>query len=168
MQNRRRTIPTANGSISRAGLTLYEVVLAFAIFLMSMAAISRILSLGSRAAIQSQLRSEAALLAEGKMAEVVAGAQPMTPTAGELFSADDPSWQWDLEITDVSRVSASGLKEVVVIVRHVTSDDTENATFTIKRYVRDPMIFIEAANETADAAAQSAESESNSSSTGGM
>lgn len=152
----------------RTGLTLYEVVLAFAIFMLAMAAISQVLTVGTRAALNSQLQSQAALLAESKMAEVVAGAQPMTPTANELFSEDDPSWMWDMEVTDASRVSAAGLKEVTLTVRH-SSNAGENAVYTIRRYVRDPMIFVDAANQAADKAAEEAANSSSSSGmTGGM
>ena len=60
----------------RRGITLYEVVIALVIFSGSVAAISEAVSTGMRAAVQSRLQSQAILLAQSKMQEVIAGSFP--------------------------------------------------------------------------------------------
>ena len=63
-------------SLMRRGITLYEVVIALVIFSGSIAAISEGVSTGVRAALQSRLQSQAILLCESKMGEVMAGVVP--------------------------------------------------------------------------------------------
>jgi len=139
-----------------AGLTLYEVVLAMTIFLLAMAAISQIIRTGSRASIQAKLETDAAILAETKMGEVVAGAVSLTDGEGGQISADDPYWNWNLA---VANANIDGLKDVTVTVNHLGQDGQPDATYSIRRLVRDPQIYIDAALE---AEQQAAEAESGS------
>src|SRR5690606_17451270 len=61
----------------RRGISLFEVVLAFSIFLGALTAITQVLRTGSRAAIRAQLESEAVLICEQRLNEVVAGVVPL-------------------------------------------------------------------------------------------
>ena len=59
----------------RSGFTLLEVIISLAIFVSAFAAFSQLFTLGSRAAVQAALQTQAAVRAEAKMAEVVAGVE---------------------------------------------------------------------------------------------
>ena len=61
-------------SSRRSGLTLYEVVLSLVILAGSMTALAELIGTGRRAAVQSKLRTQAVLLCQSKLSEVVSGA----------------------------------------------------------------------------------------------
>ncbi len=63
----------AKGFSQHRGLTLFEVVIAMAIFAGAITALSQALSTATRAALQARLQSQAVLLCQTKMAEVVGG-----------------------------------------------------------------------------------------------
>lgn len=128
----------------RSGLTLFEVVLSLAIFLMSLAAVSQLISVGSRASVDAQLETEAALFAESKMAEVISGAVPLDPVSGQPVSSADAAWQWSLT---ENTAPLEGLKDITVTVTHLGPDGEPDVTFSLRRYLRDPQLFIDAALE---------------------
>ena len=64
----------------RPGLTLLEVLVALAIFLLSFAAISQLVTTAGHRALEARRKEEAARLARSKLAEVFAGAVPLTWT----------------------------------------------------------------------------------------
>jgi type II secretion system protein I len=80
----------------RPGITLLEVVIALAIFLFSLTALIQLLSSGSERALTASLRSQAGLRCQSKLAEVVAGIEPLRSDGYAAF-AEDPDWQWRLE-----------------------------------------------------------------------
>jgi len=139
-----RTQRTTRNAASRTGLTLYEVVLSIGIFLMAMAALSELISVGSRAAVKAELETQAALYAESKMAEIVSGAVPMTATGNQPLFPDDPSWQWRLT---EGEPPAEGLKDLTVTVMHMGNNGEPDATYSLRRFVRDPQLYIDAALE---------------------
>ncbi|GIT30334.1 MAG: hypothetical protein Ct9H300mP1_23800 [Planctomycetaceae bacterium] len=54
----------------RSGFTLLEVLVSLAIFVAAFASLSQLFTLGSRAAVQAALETQATVRAEAKMAEV--------------------------------------------------------------------------------------------------
>lgn len=84
---------------ARPGLTLLEVVIALAIFLFSLVAITQLLTLSGERALLANLRAHAALLCQSKLAEVVSGVQPLQ-SAGYAAFTDDPDWQWRMECNE--------------------------------------------------------------------
>ena len=152
----------------RAGLTLYEVVLAIAIFLMAMAAIGQIIRVGSQASAQAKLETDAVILAETKMGEVIAGVVKMGDVAKEPISEDDPDWFWSLAVTDaeIDGTPIFGLKELTLTVEHLGQDGQPDAVFKLRRKVRGPDLYLQAAQDELDKADAAAEAES-SGSTGG-
>lgn len=87
---------TSRRRVPRQGLTLLEVLIALAIFLFSLVAISRLVDAGVDLAVESDLRSYGSMLAQSKLAQVTAGAIPL---ASQPASADedDPDWSWSME-----------------------------------------------------------------------
>ena len=80
----------------RAGMTLLEVLVAFTIFLMSLAAIAQLVDSGSNSARDTIYQNTATRLAQSKLAEVEAGV--IAPSAGGAGTFDDePDWQWSVE-----------------------------------------------------------------------
>jgi Tfp pilus assembly protein PilV len=89
----------------RPGLSLLEVLLALTILLMSMAAIGRLVNLGSDRGVEARLYSQGARLAQSKMAEVEAGVIALDSGGSGNFD-NDPEWSWnvDSESQDVPNV----------------------------------------------------------------
>ncbi len=130
---------------NRHALTLLEVLISLAIFLSSLVGIMQLLSIGQRAELLSRLQAEAVMRCESKMAEVIAGIEELKTVSGQPFLDDeneDGRWIWKLEVTDSG---TADLLEVTVITEHQLAEDNVNASFTLKRYLRDPQIFIDAA-----------------------
>jgi general secretion pathway protein I len=125
----------------RRGITLFEVMLALAIFLGAFAAIGQIIDLGRQASVEGQLENEAVLRAQTKLAEVVAGIEPMTALEGQAFE-DDPNWTWGLTMDTAPHVDVLGL---TITVEHTRPNGTVDAAFVLTRFVRDPQLFIDAA-----------------------
>jgi hypothetical protein len=128
-------------------MTLLEVVLSVAIFFLAMAAIYHLIDLGQRNALESRLQSQAVFRAEQIMAEVVAGAVPLQSTGETAFAdgavVNSPTaprsgeWTWSLDVLPWGLDAT--MQELVVTVRHRTSVGEENATFTLRRIIRDPV-----------------------------
>lgn len=145
-----RRRPVAPG---RAGLTLFEVVLSIAIFLMAMAAIGELIRLGSRASVQARLRTEAVMRCESKLSEVVIGVLPLNDAGGAY--PDDANWTWNLTVV---ASDVENLKLVTVTAVRTAPDGTIESMFSLKRLIRDPVIFEQAAEAEAEAAQQQSSS----------
>jgi hypothetical protein len=72
-----------------------EVILALAIFLMSLVAIAGLVDMGMDRQIDSQLQIRASRLAQSKMGEIVSGALPMSSTSGNF----DNESEWSFDVT---------------------------------------------------------------------
>jgi general secretion pathway protein I len=99
----------------RAGLSLLEVIIALAIFLFSFTAIAQLLSFSSERVIEGHLRSQANLRCQSKLAEVLAGAEPLTGSGWSSFS-DSRDWEWQVtsneaDIANLSNVQVSVRKK---------------------------------------------------------
>ncbi|MCH8828796.1 MAG: hypothetical protein IID45_04385 [Planctomycetes bacterium] len=154
---RRITRRSRNRVSNRSGMTLFEVTLAITIFLMAMTAISELISVGSRAAIDGKLQTEAAIHCENILTRVLLqdGIEMVDGLSGEVIDGSD-KWLYSLKVEDAS---VDKLKDLFVTVSHYpTPGGKPNASFTIRRLVRDPQIFIDAAEADADAAAENDDS----------
>jgi prepilin-type N-terminal cleavage/methylation domain-containing protein len=100
----------------RKGLTLLEVVIGLAIFLVSLAAITQLLTVGRDRAVEIRLESRTSLRCQAKMAEIVVGAEALGNGGGYApFSDDfDKDLQWRMESTPAE---AEGLWMVRVWVK---------------------------------------------------
>jgi general secretion pathway protein I len=147
---------------NRRGLTLLEVVLSLAIFVGAMAVLSELVATGHRASLQSRLQTLAIIRAEAQMNEVIANPTLMVSAAAMPFTEDyNPAaigqWIWSLDVQSWDQ--NSNLLQLQLTVMHLASNGTPNATYTLRRYVRDPQVLqdnITAAEEAAEAAAEAA------------
>ena len=116
-----------------------------------MLAISQIISVGSRAAVQARLQTQAILRCESKLSEILAGVEPMESVSNAQIEEDTANWVWSLEI-------GQGPHEVIldltVSVSHINQEGNPDSTFSLRRYVRDPQLFIDAAEAAAEAEAE--------------
>ncbi len=105
--------------MKRSGLSLLEVVLALAIFLFSLAAISQLIHFGSLRALDIHYQHKAQMLCQTKLAEVQAGIEPLQEAGFSLF-ANDPDWEWRL---DAKQAEVANLWNVTVAVRGMGRED---------------------------------------------
>jgi general secretion pathway protein I len=141
-----RNVPTAHVSarawrLGRRGITLFEILLALGIFLAAVTAIGQIVNVGSTAATDGQLQSEAVLRCETKLAEIIAGIEPLAGAQTQAFT-DDASWSWSLAIADGPHPD---LLHLTVSVTHQRVNGSTDAQFVLTRLLRDPQLFIDAA-----------------------
>lgn len=127
----------------RSGLTLLEVLISLSIFLGALTALGQLISIGSRAAVQSQLRTQAVIKCQSKLAEVLAGAQPMEPVSESTFEDADENWKWSL---NVEPGNYENVLKLTVLVQYVGNADTVSTSYEITRQVRDPAMLLDAAN----------------------
>lgn len=102
----------------RSALTLLEVIISLAIFLFSVTAIAHLLSLSGDRALEANFRTQAMLRCQSKLAEVVAGAQPLSSSGWSSFS-DNPGWNWQLSC---SQGDIANLWNVQVSVKKKRAD----------------------------------------------
>ena len=97
----------ARRSTRRSGMSLIEVLVSLAIFLLSLAAIGSLVDSGSNKALSARYQNTGTRLAASKMAEVEAGVIAVSTGASGDFSADgDEGWTWTVDsiASDVSNV----------------------------------------------------------------
>jgi len=123
----------------RAGISLFEVVLALVILVTSLAAIGQLISSGGRGAIKSRLLTQAVFLAESKMAEMASGAAPLASANNESLIPDDPSWIANISISSGPQPD---LYIVTVEVVHQANSSLGRVTFDLTRMLRDPGALI--------------------------
>src|SRR5262245_42718619 len=87
-------------NVRRPGLSLLEVIVATAIFLLSLAGLRQLISVAADQAMDVEMRSQAARLCHSKMAEVQAGLLPLI-TASETFE-EDPDYTWNVDVESAS------------------------------------------------------------------
>jgi general secretion pathway protein I len=147
---------------ARPGITLMEVILGLAIFVGSVAIVSKLVELGVRASQYARLQTRAVLLAESKMGEVVAGIVPLDGAGSDVF-AEDPAWQWELSVSDGA---VDGLRWVTLTVAPAASGELstnrEALGFSLSRWLLDPSYGADL-----DSAAASESSSSSTSTSGG-
>jgi len=152
-----------NDSRLRTGLTLLEVILAVAIFAVSMVAIGELIRLGLRSAGLSRDQTTAQLLCESTLNEIVAGAilpEPVQRVPHLLATG----WVYDIE---VAQLDLENLLAVRVTTKQDRPDDVRVVSFSLVRWLPDPNMVLpetpttdeavsEAVDESSDAAAGAA------------
>jgi len=117
----------------RHGLSLMEVLVALTIFLLAFVALGRLVILGGDQALDAQQHVRAADLCQSKLAEVIAGAVPLT-TESEVAFDEDRVWHWSL---DCEKSNFPGLWNVTV---RVSRQDQQgmHVRCTVSQMVLDP------------------------------
>ena len=131
----------------RAGLSLLEVLVALAIFFMSIVVISQMVDQASRTAQKAARLTKASLHAESVMAEVTAGIRPMAPSGQEPLPDSEDGWvvMVDAQPESWTQVpsgigTGSGLHLVHVTVAWMNSAGAPETEFTLSRVLLDPAL----------------------------
>lgn len=119
----------------RRGLSLLEVLIALAIFLISLVVISRLVVAGGERALEVQQQAHAARLCQSKLAEVAAGAVPLQSQTDVPFD-DEVDWYWSLEC---EAGPVAGLWTVRVQVNRSAADGTR-VQANLSQMVLDPSL----------------------------
>ena len=85
---------TARRPAARRGLSLIEVLLALTILVISLAAISQLVDIGTERGRDARAAARGTRLAQGKMAEVEAGVVGLTSSTDGEFDGDDAGWKF--------------------------------------------------------------------------
>ena len=110
----------------RAGMSLLEVLIAMAVFLMCLTGIGRLVDAGTDRALEAKYQNVGTRLAQSKLAEVEAGVIKVSEGGSGDFSEDgDDPWQWTVESTQTEVANAY---DVVVTV----SRPYRGQTFSVK------------------------------------
>ena len=125
----------------RAGFTLLEVILALTIFFGALTALSQLAWNGSRAAVQARLKTQAIVRCEAKLAEVLAGVEPMQPKTSVSFP-DNSQWTYSVNIAESQ---FPDLLQVHVSVAHTGNSRLASVEFSLWRWMRDPSLYLKAA-----------------------
>ena len=81
----------------RKGLSLLEVILALAVFLLSITGLVFLMGVASDQAIETEMRSQALSLCQSRLAEISSGAVPLEGK-GEAACEDDNDYMWSMEV----------------------------------------------------------------------
>src|SRR5205085_5503322 len=124
---------TGGGDTSRRGLSLLEVLIALAIFLFSLVAVSQLIDVGTASARDVQWLGQASLIAQSRMAEALAGSIPLTSQSDATCDEDD-NWSWSM---DAQPGAAPGLFQVKITVSRSRPDGSKFET-VLNQMVLDP------------------------------
>lgn len=116
----------------RDALSLLEVIIALATFLLALVGLGYLLTVAGNLALDTQFRSQAALLCQSKLAEVSAGAVALESRVEVPFDEDD-AYKWSLD----AQQATAGLYNVTIIVSRKRPDGTTLET-SLSQMVLDP------------------------------
>lgn len=131
----------------RRGLSLLEVVLAFAILAVSFSMLGQLVTSGYRNAREAESMTEAQMIAQNVMEEFALGMLPPNPAAGVPVSMDNgmlmqlqeaPRWEYSI---DWEPAPVDGLVMVLVRVSRANVDQAMYYdSFELARWMPDPML----------------------------
>jgi len=120
----------------RPGFTLLEVLVALAIFLLALVALSRLLGMGSDFARDANQQTECLRLAQSKLNEVWAGVVPLQSQGDTPFD-ENPDFTWALDAENDPNVA--NLWDITVTVCRQRPDGTK-MTVALSHMLIDPSI----------------------------
>jgi prepilin-type N-terminal cleavage/methylation domain-containing protein len=129
------THPRTKPNRRRPGLSLLEVLVALAIFLFSMVAISRIVIAGSDRAIEARYRSEAVQICQQVMTRLSIGELPLSSQSDTPLD-EDPDWHWSVDAEQGT--TANGLWTVTVKASRAGPTGTSMEYCSLSQMLLDP------------------------------
>jgi len=119
-------------------LTLLEVIVAMAIFLVALAAIGQLIQFGMMRALDAEYQSQALQKAQSKMAEVIAGAEPLGSQTDSPFP-DDPDGVWHWSIDAAQEDFANAWRVKITVSRPVDDGKIE---VSLSQIILDPAVRV--------------------------
>jgi prepilin-type N-terminal cleavage/methylation domain-containing protein len=150
----------------RSGLSLLEVLIALAIFLLSVVVISQMVSSAAQRGLRSKRMTQAAILCQAKMDEIVAGTQPLQSAGSRPLEGAEAGWAYTVVVEPQSwsavssggQVGASGLNTVHVTVVWTGTQMGGPVEFQLSRLVMDPQLRVPAQTPTSSSSTPSGSS----------
>jgi general secretion pathway protein I len=119
----------------RQGLSLLEVLVALAVFLMALVALGTLSSMGGKRALNVDETNLATQICQSKMNEVMAGSIPVNGSSGG--SVDEyPGWEWSM---DSEAGAVTGLYTVTIRVTRQGSEG-KSVGASLTQMVMDPAL----------------------------
>ena len=131
--------------IRRRGLSLLEVVLSIAILGVALATIGQLIRIGARNAVMARDLATAQLYCESTLNEVACGA--IAPTSGSGTLDDLGDWTYELTVDSTDQ---ENLLAVKVVVTQDAEQYSRPVTFTMTRWMIDPVFVEKAAAKEAE------------------
>ncbi len=126
---------------SRGGFSLLEVIVATALLAASGVLLFQLASIGRRHAESIEQMSEAQLIAQSYLDEILCGLRPVTRVEGESV-AGHPDWVWNCELDSVD--GYTGVVSLTLTVRQAVEDSLDEEaigrarSFTLVQWIADP------------------------------
>jgi len=120
----------------RPGLTLLEVLVSLAIFLMSLVALSRLIGMGSDLARDANQQTECLRLAQSKLHEVMAGVVSVENGSTSGSFDENPDYQWSVDVEQNADVDADLYNITVTVLRE--RGDGSKMSVSVGHVVYDP------------------------------
>jgi hypothetical protein len=117
----------------RRGVTLLEVILSLGVLTTSLAVLGELVRLGTRNAAAARDLTQAQMLCESKLNEILSAVSPLESVQGQTF-AYDPDWTCTVE---VQAGPQEGLLAVRVTVTELVTH-SRPIEYSLVRWVRDP------------------------------
>jgi uncharacterized membrane protein YgcG len=153
----------------RRGISLLEVLVSLAIFMLSIVVISQMVDSAARSAVRSKRITQAGIYCEAKMAEIVIGTQPLSSTDFTALENADAGWHYAINCepqtwsnVTSNNTSINGLNLVRVTVRF--ENEVEHS---LTRVVLDPQLRVPIADPTSNSSSSGSGSGSGSASGSG-
>jgi type II secretion system protein I len=120
----------------RTGFTLLEIVLALAILAGALAALGEVMRLADRNAEMTRSETQAQMLAESVMEQLLAGARPLSSVTSAVFDlVTEPRWEYSIAIEPTQRRE---LLLVRVAVAEQIAPELQPARFELVRWMLNP------------------------------
>ncbi len=148
--------------MTRAAMTLLEVILSIAILGGSLAVLGELARVGTRSAQSARTLSIAQLLADSLTAEICAGIATPESTEGVVEDFGGRQWAYTVQ---VEQVEQQGLLGILVTVRENVDPSQQPISFSLVRWMIDPQTELDLEMAAAEAEAASGASSSSSSGT---
>ncbi len=127
----------------RRGLSLLEVLIALAIFLLSLAALNQLVNFASDSAIDASRRNHAGRLAQSKLNSVISGVIALSSQGDAPFDSDETpddgsnySWSVDAEQNEIPNLWSV----TVTVSWDKASDSTTRDSIAVSQMILDPSI----------------------------
>jgi type II secretion system protein I len=121
----------------RSGLSLLEVLVALAIFLISLIGIGRLITFAADRARDVEQQALAIQMCESKLAEAAAGALTLGTAQPSTPFDEDPSWEWSMDCDQAANLP--GLWNVTIHVTR-TRPDGSKVEVALSQMVLDPSV----------------------------
>ncbi|MEZ6141607.1 MAG: hypothetical protein R3B84_13630 [Zavarzinella sp.] len=120
----------------REAFSLIEVIVATAIFLLSLVAISSLVDFGTDRAVEVRAQSLGTRLCQSKLNEFAAGVELLENAASGGSFEEEPNWSWEAEVV---QEGAPNLYRVTIIVTGVSPEiPTGQMEVQMTRFIYDP------------------------------